>query len=141
MNTLEKESLVLIREGNRLEPFSLEKNTVGFCARCESELQSLAYHQSASGWLVSARCGNEHLTLMAYDRDWNWLGDEDLQISAEQTAVSSLPKEKLEAVFTAAEIRDMIACQQGLPYTRQNIYRARTKYEKFEKLFGVKIDI
>jgi len=35
----------------------------------------------------------------------------------------------------------MIACQEGSPYTRQNIYRARTKYEKFENLFGIKIDI
>jgi len=141
MNTLEQESRILIREGKRLEPFSQEKNAVGFCARCESELESLAYHQSASGWLVSARCKNEHLTLMAYDREWNWLGDEELQISDVQAPVSSLPREKLEAVFTAAEIRDMIACESRLPYTRQNIYRARAKYERFEKLFGIKIKI
>ena len=141
MNTLEQESRILIRDGKRLEPFSLEKNAVGFCGRCESELESLAYHQSESAWLVSVRCKKEHLTLMAYDREWNWLGDEELQISEEQAAVSSLPKEKLEAVFTAAEIRDMIACESGLPYTRQNLYRARAKYERFEKLFGIKIKI
>ena len=56
-------------------------------------------------------------------------------------SVSSIAKEKLEAVFTQAEIRDMLACEQSAPYTRQNLYRARAKYEKFEKLFGIKIDI
>jgi len=55
--------------------------------------------------------------------------------------VADLPREKLDAFFTPAEIRDMIACQEGSPYVRQNIYRARTKYERFEKLFGIKIDI
>ncbi|MCK7515654.1 MAG: hypothetical protein MZV70_74550 [Desulfobacterales bacterium] len=83
----------------------------------------------------------EHLVLMRYDRQWNWLGDMDLEISKEKVSISSIAKEKLEAVFTQAEIRDMLACQQGLPYTRQNLYRARAKYEKFEKLFGIKIDI
>lgn len=141
MNTLEQESRVLIREGARIEPFSHEKNKVGFCARCESELESLAYHRSGSGWLVSAKCQNEHLILMAYDSGWSWLGDEELQISAEKASISSLPTEKLEAVFTRAEIRDMLACEGGLPYTRQNLYRARAKYERFEKLFGIKIKV
>ena len=78
---------------------------------------------------------------MRYDRQWNWQGDSDLEIVREKVGVSTIGKEKLEAVFTQAEIRDMMACQQGLPYTRQNIYRARAKYEKFEKLFGIKIDV
>jgi hypothetical protein len=78
---------------------------------------------------------------MCYDRQWNWQGDRDLEIYTEKLSISTIAKEKLEAVFTQAEIRDMIACQQGLPYTRQNLYRARAKYEKFEKLFGVTIDV
>ena len=71
-----------IFEGKRLEPVSLEKNMVGFCDKCDSDLESLAYHRIESGWLVSARCKNEHLSLMRYDLEWNWLGDQELQISA-----------------------------------------------------------
>jgi hypothetical protein len=78
---------------------------------------------------------------MCYDRQWNWQGDYELEICKEKVSVSTIAKEKLEAVFTQAEIRDMIACQQDLPYTRQNLYRARAKYEKFEKIFGIKIDV
>ncbi len=131
----------LIFEGKTLEPFSLEHNMVGFCSRCDQDLMSLAYHCTESKWLVSAHCRNEHLVLMCYDRQWNWQGDFDLEICMEKIGVCTIAREKLQAVFTQAEIRDMTACQQGLPYTRQNLYRARAKYEKFEKLFGIKIDV
>jgi len=141
MNQLAKSSRILIFEGITLEPFSLACNMVGFCSKCDLDLESLAYHSTESRWLVCAHCKNEHLILMCYDRQWNWLGDYDLEIYTEEVSISSIAKEKLEAVFTQAEIRDMIACQKGLPYTRQNLYRARAKYEKFEKLFGIKIDV
>ncbi|MCK9441318.1 MAG: hypothetical protein M0Q13_07845 [Methanothrix sp.] len=141
MNQLDELSRTLIFEGRRLEPVSLEHNIVGFCSKCDMDLESLAYHTTESNWLVCAHCKNEHLILMRYDRQWNWQGDYDLEICKEKVNVSSIAKEKLEAVFTQAEIRDMLACQQGLPYTRQNLYRARAKYEKFETLFGIKIDV
>ncbi|MEI8003787.1 MAG: hypothetical protein WCG94_05575, partial [Methanothrix sp.] len=83
----------------------------------------------------------EHLILMRYDRQWNWQEDLDLEIITEKVIVSSIAKEKLEAVFTQAEIRDMLACERSAPYIRQNLYRARAKYDKFEKLFGIKIEI
>jgi len=141
MNQLDESSRNLIFNGKRLEPVSLEKNMVGFCSKCDLDLESLAYHSTESNWLVCAHCKNEHIVLMLYDRQWNWQGDYDLEICTEKVSVISIAKEKLEAVFTQAEIRDMMACQQGLPYTRQNLYRARAKYEKFEKLFCIKIDI
>jgi hypothetical protein len=141
MNQLEEKGFILLFEGNRLDPVSLERNMVGFCGKCDSDLESLAYHSTESDWLVSARCQKEHLALLRYDKEWNWLGDLELQITTEKISVGDLSREMLEAVFTQAEIRDMLACQQGLPYVRQNVYRARAKYEKFEKLFGIKIDI
>ncbi len=141
MNQLAKSSRNLIFEGKTLEPVSLERNMVGFCSKCDRDLESLAYHCTESRWLVCAHCNNEHLILMCYDRQWNWQGDYDLEIYTEKVSISSVAKEKLQAVFTQAEIRDMMACQQGLPYTRQNLYRARAKYEKFEKLFGIVIDV
>ena len=141
MNRLEEGCYALLIEGKRLEPVSLERNQVGFCEQCQSDLESLAYHRAESGWLVSARCKEEHLVLMRYDLQWNWLGDLELQMTVKEESVSSLLREKLEAVFTPAEIRDMMACERNQPYTRQNLYRARAKYEKFEKLFGIKIKV
>jgi hypothetical protein len=145
MNRLEKESHALFTDGRRLEPASLEKNMVGFCLKCESELESLAYHRSDAGWLISARCKNEHMVLMRYDHEWNWIDDQSLEIAAkapaEEGRITTIPRDKLEAVFTPAEIRDMIAYEQGRPYTRQNLYRAKAKFDRFEKLFGVRIKL
>lgn len=141
MNKLEKGSCALYFDGKRFEPVSSDKNKVGFCDKCDSDLESLAYHRIDSGWLVSAQCKNEHLSLMCYDLEWNWKGDQELQISEENGKISNIPKEQMEAIFTPAEIRDMRACERGQPYTRQNLYRARAKYDRFEKLFGVMIDI
>lgn len=141
MNRLEEGSHVLISDGRRIEPVSLEKNMVGFCARCESELESIAYYRASDGWQVCARCKDDHLVLMQFDSGWNWLGDQEVEISLKQKSISTIPREKLEAVFTQAEIRDMEAYERGDPYVRQNLYRARAKYDRFEKLFGTKIEL
>ena len=141
MNQIEEHSRVLIYQGYRLESFSKEKNIVGFCSRCEADLYSLAYHQTEDRWLVSAGCSNGHLLLLQYDKKWRWLEDGDLDLAKEVVRICDIAREKLEVVFTAAEIRDMAACQEGQPYTRQNLYRARAKYEKFERLFGIKIKV
>ncbi len=141
MNRIEEKSRILYIGERKLEPVSFDRNMVGFCSRCDSELFSLAYHSTDSCWLVCAICSNGHIVLMRYDRGWRWLEDCGLEIFREDCDISSISKEKLEAVFTKAEIRDMMACQSGQPYTKQNLYRARAKYEKFERLFGVKIKI
>ena len=141
MNRLEQKTRALLVNERRLEPVSVEKNMVGFCARCGSDLSSLAYHRTEDGWLVSALCEKDHLTLMAYDNEWSWQGDQELQIYEETGAIQSIQKEQLEAVFTPAEIRDMLAYERGESYTRQNLYRAKAKFERFEKLFGIKIKL
>ena len=141
MNRIEENSLVLIFKGQRLEPVSKERNMIGYCSRCQADLYSLAYHNTADRWLVSARCAGGHLILLQYDRQWRWLEDGELEMGKQVTLISNIAREKLETVFTAAEIRDMAACQQGQPYTRQNLYRARAKYERFERLFGIKLDV
>ena len=73
MNRLEKRSCALYFDGKQLDPVSLEKNKVGLCDKCDSDLESLAYHRIDSDWLVSAQCKNEHFRLMRYDLEWNWL--------------------------------------------------------------------
>ncbi|HWQ18251.1 MAG TPA: hypothetical protein VN455_00615 [Methanotrichaceae archaeon] len=132
---------VLEYQGQRLEPFSLDKNIAGLCQICDQELVSLAYHRSGSRWLVSAKCRNEHLVLMCFDQGWNWVEDLDLETASSFARVSDLKKEQLEAVFTPAEIRTLLSCEMQEPYVRQNLYRARAKYDRFEKLFGIKLNL
>jgi len=139
MNRLEPGRFILFFEGKELHPASLDKNMIGFCAQCDAELNSFAYYRHDLRWLVSANCRNHHLILVIYDSDWNWLGDQQIEMSEAKNSISSIPREKLAAIFTPAEIRDMLAYESRKPFTRQNLYRARTKFEKFEKLFGIKI--
>ena len=133
---------------------------MGFCSFCDGELSSLAYYRVPAGWMVVSSCdGCERMILSRYDSSWTWKDDFDLVVVAadpDQSAkeklqrpspktstssISDLSREQLEVVFTPAELRDMERCERGEAYTRQNLYRARAKYEKFERLFGVKIDI
>ncbi len=151
MYRLDQEKKRLFFEGQKLEPRSVEGNFVGFCTFCDGELWSIAYYQVSKGWLVASRCdGCERRILSRYDPSWSWEEDSDLEAAEPEllakedpktSRLSDLPREQLEAVFTPAELRDMERCERGEGYTRQNLYRARAKYEKFERLFGVRIDI
>lgn len=148
---MDQENKRLFFGGRKLEPHSVEGNVTGFCSDCDVELSSLAYFRVSEGWLVASRCGGcERMILSRYDPSWSWKGDFDLEAAesvgsanegSKTSGISDLPKEQLEAVFTPAELRDMERCVRGEAYTRQNLYRARAKYEKFERLFGVRIDI
>lgn len=156
MYGLDQENKVLYFQGGELRPSSVERNFVGFCSDCDGELFSLAYFKAADGWMVASRCqGCRRLILAEYDSGWSWEGDvhlevrqpekkeikQPLKVETRASSISGLSREQLEAVFTSAELRDMERCERGELYTRQNLYRARAKYEKFERLFGVRIDI
>jgi hypothetical protein len=151
MYRLNQEKKLLFFEGRKLEPRSVEENVAGFCSDCDGELWSIAYYQVSEGWLVASRCeGCDRMVLSRYDPSWSWEEDLDLEAAEQErsakedsktSSISDLPKEQLEAVFTPAELRDMERCEKGEAYTRQNLYRARAKYGKFERLFGVRIDI
>ncbi len=82
---------------------------------------------------------------MVYSDDWSWIEDRPLSIEEQNRRstlkVSEVPLERLEVVFTPAEIRDMLAFQEGRPYLRQNIYRAKAKLDRFERLFGIRIEL
>ncbi|HII07300.1 MAG TPA: hypothetical protein HA349_08320 [Methanotrichaceae archaeon] len=151
MYRVDLEKKYLFFEGQKFEPRSVEGNFVGFCSLCEGELWSFAYYQVAEGWMVAARCDKcDKMVLARYDSSWSWKGDFDLEAAEparsttehpKTSSILDLPREQLEVVFTPAELRDMERCKRGEPYTRQNLYRARAKYEKFERLFGVRIDL
>jgi hypothetical protein len=151
MYRLDQEKKHLFFEGREIEPRSVEEIVVGFCSFCDGELSALACYQVSEGWLVASRCdGCERPVLSRYDSSWSWEEDLGLEVAEPErsakkepktTSIYDLPREQLEAVFTPAELRDMERCERGEAYTRQNLYRARAKYEKFERLFGVRIAI
>lgn len=140
----------LVLDDTKLSPVSRAQNRVGICTACDGDLLSLGYYRHAGRWMVAARCSVcARALLMVYGDDWSWIEDLPLvvdEVEGHATArvslrVSEVPQERLEVVFTPAEIRDMIAFQEGRPYVRQNLYRARAKLERFERLFGVRIEL
>ncbi|MCR3882966.1 hypothetical protein P0O24_10365 [Methanotrichaceae archaeon M04Ac] len=151
MYRLDRDDRCLFFEGRKVVPTSVEGNAVGFCPLCDGELASIAYYRISGGWMVAARCrGCEKPLLLEYDSSWSWKGEFDLGVAAPEkpaeeirkaSGILALSREELETVFTPAELRDMERCERGEAYTRQNLYRARAKYDKFERLFGVRIDI
>jgi len=138
------DGLALISGEGRQDPVQVDEIFAGFCSSCgEGELFSLAIYRERDGWKVATRCRECGIyLLLRYDSSWTWLEDGLLEVvEAGPVRVSSLPREQLEAVFTQAEIRDMIACEENRPFTRQNLYRARSKFDRFESLFGVRIRV
>lgn len=111
---------VLLFEDAEISPVSTEQNPVGICSSCDGDLISLAYYRHADRWMVAARCsGCSQAILMVYSDDWSWIEDRPLSIEEQNQRstlkVSEVPLERLEVVFTPAEIRDMLAFQEGDP--------------------------
>ena len=151
MYSLDRGDNSLSFEGRSHQPLSLQATFVGFCSRCGGDLSSIAYYRVSGGRAVAAFCdGCQKAFLFRFDESWSFedeseLGRDGVGGSAAAapgaSRLTDLSREELETVFTPAELRDMERCERGEAYTRQNLYRARAKYEKFERLFGVKIEI
>jgi hypothetical protein len=141
MNRLDLQDLSLFLDGKKLKSVYGDKRAVGFCVKCGQELESLGYFKPGSGWLLAAQCRHGHSVLISYDDDWRWLEDADLEIGADQKSILEMSREQLEVVFSPGEIKAMEAVERGEVVSRQNLYRARAKYDKFERLFGIRIRI
>ena len=139
MNRLDLQDLSLFLDGKKLKAVYGDKRAVGFCVKCGQELESLGYFKPGSGWLLAAQCSHGHPVLISYDDDWRWLEDVDLEIGAGQKSISEMSREQLDVVFSPGEIKAMEAAERGEEVSRQNLYRARAKYDKFERLFGIRI--
>ena len=48
---------------------------------------------------------------------------------------------QLSTIFSPAEIDAIFAKVRGEKYIRQYLYRARKKYDYFEEVFGIKIQV
>jgi len=114
------------------------------------------------------KCSSIYVNI--YDHNWSWLDDaepEFFESKPEQfdktkktdsshtvfkipvysdiintpKELEMIPKEQLEAVFSSTEIEAIFHKAKNEKNVRQYYHRARMKYEKFEKIFGIKINI
>jgi hypothetical protein len=140
-------------EENRIPAYSLEKNEIGNCSSCDSMLMSISYHSAGENIAVITKCvscGAFYANI--YDSDWNWVDEAQITllpipISISNPVIGSLeelevvPLKKLEAVFSKGEIEALFARAKDRTPVRQYLYRARKKYELFEEIFDLKLEL
>ncbi|AKB28754.1 hypothetical protein MSSIT_2035 [Methanosarcina siciliae T4/M] len=138
---------------NRIPAYSLEKNEIGNCTSCDSILVSLSYHAFGETIAVITKCtscGAFYANI--YDSDWNWMGEVlitllPIPIPISNPVVDSweelkaVPIKKLEAVFSKGEIEALFARAKDKTPVRQYLYRARKKYELFEEIFDLRLEL
>jgi hypothetical protein len=140
-------------EGTRIPPYSLEKNDIGNCSNCDGILISLSYHSFGENIVVMTKCAScSAFYLNIYDSDWNWIDEAPVsllpipipisnQIIDDLKGLSAISMKRLEAVFSKGEIEALFARAKNETPIRQYLYRARKKYEMFEEIFGIRLDL
>ncbi|AKB18552.1 MULTISPECIES: hypothetical protein [unclassified Methanosarcina] len=140
-------------EGNRIPAYSLEKNEIGNCTICDSMLMSLSYHSAGENIAVITKCvscGAFYANI--YDSDWNWVSEVQVTLLPIPILISNpvidswegleaVSIKKLEAVFSRGEIEALFARAKDKNPIRQYLYRARKKYELFEEIFDLRLEL
>lgn len=121
---------------------------------------------SAEHIIVSACTVCSAVFVNIYDSNWSWINDAepelvDLSVLSDQknetkttffipvyydvinTAeeLNKIPKEQLLTIFSKTEIEALFQKAGNEKYIRQYYHRAKKKYQKFEEIFGIKINI
>lgn len=142
-----------------------EENEVGTCSKCRYPIVSLSYHTINKESIIVGKCTKcGKLSANIYDQDWNWVSEipnshfsrdvtkagtstpmkneveEGQQLSGLEL-LESIPEKQLHTVFSSTEITAMFARAKGESCVRQYLYNARKKYQKFEDIFGFKIEV
>jgi len=139
-------------EENVVPAYSLEKNKIGNCSNCEATLLSLSYHAVGNTIIVITKCTScGAFQANLYDSDWNWL--EEVQVSLlpiripisnpiidDLEGLERIPIEKIEVVFSVAEIEAIFASAKNETPIRKHLSRARRKYSLFEKIFDLRLE-
>ncbi|WP_440948476.1 hypothetical protein ACSAZL_09745 [Methanosarcina sp. T3] len=138
---------------NRIPAHSLENNEIGNCTNCDSILMSLSYHATGEYMAVITRCtscGAFYANI--YDSDWNWVDEIQVMLLPIPIPISNpvidswedlknVPIKKLEAVFSKGEIEALFDRAKDRTPVRQYLYRARKKYELFEEIFDLRLEL
>ena len=133
--------------------YSLEENEIGTCTHCDSAMVSISYHDSGEEIVVATRCtACGAFSANIYDPEWNWMDEAPISLLPVPIRISnpvvrdlegleSIPIKKLEAVFSRGEIEALFARAGEKSPIRQYLYRARKKYEQFEEIFELKLEL
>jgi hypothetical protein len=140
-------------EESRIPAYSLEKNEIGNCSNCDAILISLSYHSVGETIVVVTKCGScGAFYVNIYDVGWNWIDEAPVsllpisipisnQIIEDDKGLGKISMKKLEAVFSRGEIEALFAKAKNENPIRQYLYRARKKYELFEEIFDLKLEL
>jgi hypothetical protein len=140
-------------EESQIPAYSLEENEIGNCSNCDSMLISLSYHSVGEKIVVVTKCvscGAFYVNI--YDSEWNWIDEAPVsllpipilisnQIIDDCKGLEAIPIKKLEAVFSRGEIEALFARAKDETPIRQYLYRARKKYELFEEIFNLRLEL
>ena len=140
-------------EESQIPAYSLEENEIGNCSNCDSLLISLSYHSVGEKIVVVTKCvscGAFYVNI--YDSKWNWIDEAPVsllpipipisnQIIDDCKGLEAIPIKKLEAVFSRGEIEALFARAKDETPIRQYLYRARKKYELFEEIFDLRLEL
>ena len=155
---------VLCIDKCQLPSHGVENNEVGICSSCEANLLSISYHTFNEELVIVSKCGNCGLVYAnIYDNNWAWLDEvvishfsddicnnnakcaierrSDDNINEKLKSLNNIPMKQLVTIFSPAEITAIFARAKGDECVRQYLYNARKKYDKFEDVFGIAIDV
>ncbi|QLC49961.1 hypothetical protein HWN40_06730 [Methanolobus zinderi] len=164
--TYDPKNNTLFHKKTELPLDGLEKNFIGACSKCNADVFSISYHTYHDQNAVAAKCTNcGQMYAILYDALWNWTGEHMIRYNCPNSAnpekesshateneyyectneelktLQSIPKKKLETVFTPAEIDTLFAKAAGKKHVRQYLYRARKKFDDFNELFDIYLKI
>lgn len=140
-------------EESRIPAYSLEKNEIGHCSNCDAIIMSLSYHSVGETIVVVTRCAScGAFYANVYDSGWNWIDETPVvllpilipisnQIIDDYKGLERISIKKLEAVFSRGEIEALFARAKNETPIRQYLYRARKKYDLFEKIFDLRLEL
>lgn len=143
--------------------YDLNSHSIGFCTSCDAEMVSKSYHNIEENIAVVSYCTScDEVVVNFFDNKWNWLNEEHisdffsyrevkkpfssltndlLKGPVYYTNISKVPMNKLQVIFSTAEITAMQNKSNNEKYVRQYLYRARKKYKHFEDVFEIYLNI
>ena len=157
---------ILYIGANQVPAYDIESNEIGICSVCSASLLSISYHSFDNSLIIVAKCnGCNSIYANVYSTDWTWLnevaishfssekcqdtdaggstlqkdGISDTNVSLK--LLNSIPMKQLQTTFSPAEINAMFARAKGDGCIRQYLYNARKKYDTFEDVFGITINV
>ena len=144
---------VLYKGETRMPAYNLEENEIGTCTYCDSPMVSISYHVSGGEIVVATKCtACGAFYAIIYGPEWNWLDEAPISLLPVPIPISNpvirdlegletIPFKKLEAVFSKGEIEALFARAGEKAPIRQYLYRARKKYEQFEEIFELRLEL